>query len=317
MPPTPCTSEDPSPLLWQRLKAEAAQLPLLDVPALCDLVAAVMTDWASNPVAMCAVLAAGVRCGDLPEQVLAQWESRYEFVAAQRAQPAPLETLASTGPAAQGESTPDALHPLLCPIIATIQTCQHRQGRDALAIGRLLVQARELCGRHGLHFEFVLRHIEKQHGIHRASSYLYMKFVECGFPAGLGTAVMKWIVQGFPEGGEPARAIADRALAEQLSLTQLEQRYGDLRRLQSPSKRGSAASERLRDRSFAFDSQQRRDRMTEIRQQKASLRLRRAEIDAELESLDRELVRLLRIEPAAIADGPAAAEHIRLSPRRK
>lgn len=290
-------------LLWQRLKAEVAQHPPLDASSLCDLVEAVMTDWSSNPVAMHKVLRAGVACGDVPDSVLSLWDARFEPSSRPRLAPAnavPPTTLPSTQPAslptapavapssaadATSAADDEALHPLLRPIVTNIETCRSRQGRDALALGRLLTQARVLCDRHGLRFEFFLRYLERQLGIHRASSYLYMKFVECGFPTGLGTAVMKWIVQGFAAGGEPAHSIAQRALVERLSLADLEARYGSLRRPQDPVLRGG---DRTRPTSRRDDTA-RALRLARCQKRRASLLLKRAQLDAELARLDEEL----------------------------
>lgn len=281
------TSDEPSLLLWQRLKAELVHLPLSDEPALCELFAAVMTDWSSNPVAMRKVLLAGVRCADLPESVLRSWDSRCLLAAGSL----------STGPSAAADGAAecpdldgDALHPLLQPIAASIATSAGQPSRDPLAMGRQLLQARALCARYGLNFAFFLRQLARVHGIHRASSYLYMKFAESDFPAGLGIAVMKWIAQGFAAGDAQARAIAQRALVDRLSVAQLEKRYGALRRAHAPSTPDRTAQPRSSaGQAAALDAQS----IAAHQQRRAELLKQRAQIDAELQRLEQALDALL------------------------
>lgn len=293
----PATLDEGRLHLWRQLMAEIASLPAADPQAICDLVANLMIDWSSNPGAMRDVLSTGVSCGELDSQVVTLWESRRSAGNPLGGAEAGRNPTALRPAEAAGGMVPDEahsrLHPALRAIAQALSGGRSRSGRDALATGQKLLQARELCDQHGVNFEFFLQQLDQSLGLHRASAYLYIKFAECEFPLGLGTAVMKWIAQGFPKGGGAARLIAQRALAEGLTLTQLEARFGRLR----PSRAGRGITETRELSRYVAHS----PRGQALLQKKEALSAELQRLENELHAIDQELLQLaLSVDTAAL-----------------
>lgn len=294
----PATLDESHLHLWRQLQAEIVSLPVADPEAICDLIANLMIDWSSNPSAMRDVLVTGVSSGELDSYVVTLWESRRGVGNSSAGAESGHDprALAPSGLSLRPDGSHSRLHPALWPIAQALSAEQGRAGRDALAAGQQLLLARTLCDQHGLNFEFFLQHLDQTLGVHRASAYLYMKFAECEFPPGLGTAVMKWIAQGFPKGGEAARLIAERALAERLTLTQLEARFGRLR--PSRSSRGITESRELSH----YLSHSPRGQV--LLQKKEALLSELQRLEKELQAIEKELLRIALSSDAAAIDPP-------------
>lgn len=295
---TPATLDESRMQRWRQLKEELALLPASDAAGLCDTVAGLMIDWSSNPAAMREVLTTGVACGELNPYVLQLWEARCGADATESASsdssiPEPaLSPLVWSEHGLVGEQ----LHPALRPLAAALLKGHARAGRDALAIGQKLVQARVICEQHGLNFEFFLQQLERTLGLHRASGYLFMKFAEFDFPAGLGTAVMKWIAQGFPK-GSAARLIARQALAERMTLPQLEARFGGLRATRT-GRMGVAQRDLARH--VAHNP-----RGQELMQKKEALLAQQQALETELQAIEQELLQMALSADSVLSSGPA------------
>lgn len=207
-------------LRWVSFIREAGETSLHNSQAVVEIAARLLADWGSNKADMYLLLTHGVQCGALKADVLAMWKARLGdggFYAEDGAPPQPPSAL---------------LPPQLAAIERAIGECNRKQGRQALEMGHKLLLAREQCAHHGYSFEAFLRGLQKSYGINRATCYNNLRIAQWNLPDGLGTAVMKWIVQGFSRGSAAAQQVITAALEEGLTLDVLKARFGQLRRSQ-------------------------------------------------------------------------------------
>ncbi|MFO0575616.1 MAG: hypothetical protein U1A78_16595 [Polyangia bacterium] len=261
--------EDRDLLLWTSFKREACGLCLDEPEQALELAVRLITDWGSNRPDMRRVLLQGIYRGELPEAVLPMWDSRWAQDAAQPDADADERT-----------TQPRGVPPELVPLERAIGECSRKQGRAALELGRHLLAARARCEACGYRFESFLIHLRRLYGINRATCYMYVKFAEWEMPDSLGTAVMKWIVQGFEQGSTEALQVIRAAVEQGLTLEALKVSYGDLRR---PS---AATTRRLAD---AQGGEREPGLREELIQQRQRLLARRAQIEKELCLLDSRL----------------------------
>lgn len=133
---------------------------------------------------------------------------------------------AGTEPSPPRDSTlPAQLHPY----VEAIERFDRKQGRAAVELGAQLCDAQRVCREAEFPFSKFLLYLKKEYGLSRGSCYLYMKYYEWELPMELGSAVMKWIVQGFRRGSPEAQTVIEAAVGEKLTLSALNQRYGVLR----------------------------------------------------------------------------------------
>ncbi len=211
--------DDTHLLLWTSFKREADSVELGDMDAVIETATRLIADWGSNRLDMGCILATGVQQGELPEAVLARWDARWRDIG-------PLEVTPDEDSANRAE---EPLPPELQPFERMIGEYSRKSGQGAQEMGRHLLKAKALCEAGSCSFETFLAQLHRRHGLNRATCYLYLKFAQWDFPPGLGTAVMKWIVQGFERSSAEAQQVIRAALEEALPLYELQSRYDRLR----------------------------------------------------------------------------------------
>lgn len=206
---------------WDEFKHEISGAPLDNPGAVVRAATVLMEDWGSNRAEIRQLLGRGVQCNELTREALdlwdAQWPGGDSAVGA-----APAAAPATDGLAA-------ALPLELRPHETIIVEYSRKQGRGALHVGRQLLAARAQCEACQCGFDAFLTHLGRRHGLNRATCYLFIKFAQWDLPEGLGTAVMKWVVQGFEHGSPLAELVIRAATDERLTLDSLKARYGSLR----------------------------------------------------------------------------------------
>lgn len=270
MPAVETGAEKDQEPLWQSFKREADSVCLDDQNAVIALAVHLIADWGSSRAEMRRILLHGVLAAELKEEVLKGWDARFDRMGSQGA---------TQGPD-QPETQPSPLPPELLPFDRAIGEHSRKHGRGALAMGRELLAARAQCEQCGCGFETFLAYLHRRHGLNRATCYMYMKFAQWELPDGLGTAVMKWIVQGFAQGSMLAQQIIQVAVAEELSLDALQVRYGALRGRTSPQHRTGASSD-----SSALVKKLHRKRQR-LLSQRQKLDDELMDVDAQLKQLD-------------------------------
>lgn len=256
-------------LLWASFKREADELRLEGPDEVIDLAVRLIADWGSNRPDMRRVLSQGACRGELSAEVLLKWDARWADAGT---------SLPDAESAAQG-----ALPAELLPFERAIGECSRRQGHLALELGRQLLAARARCEACGYRFESFLAHVRRHHALNRATCYMYVKFAEWELPDSLGTAVMKWIVQGFERGSADAGRVIRAAVTEGLTLEALKSSYGRLRRARTAAKQQAGAPSALTLRE-------------ELIKERERLLVLRAQLDEELSVLES---RLKSLDPEA------------------
>lgn len=266
--------EDRDVQLWASFKRAASGLPLDEPEAILRLAVRLIADWGSNLADMRRVLLQGRYRNELPEEVIVRWDARW------------MESVPGVeSPTAAPQSDSLQLHGIpaeLLPFERAIGACSRKQGRSALELGRQLLAARERCEACRFRFETFLRHIHRRYGINRATCFLYVKFVEWELPDSLGTAVMKWIVQGFERGSLDALRVIQAAAQDGLTLDALKASYGALRRPRLSSTAQTPKAITLQDE----PAPELREKLLHHRQRLIALR---TQIDEELCSIESRL----------------------------
>ena len=126
------------------------------------------------------------------------------------------------------------LPPSLHPYVEAIARFGRKQGGAAIELGMQLAEAQRVCVETAYRFADFLDYVKRNYGLSRSTCYLYMKYHEWGLPKELGSAVMKWIVQGFAQGSAEAQLVIEAAVSEGLTLAALSSRFGTLRDRMSP-----------------------------------------------------------------------------------
>lgn len=175
-------------------------------------------------------------------------------------------------------SLPQQLHPY----VEAIARFGRKQGWAAAELGAQLCEAQRVCLEAKYRFADFLLYIKREYGLSRGSCYLYMKYHEWGLPKELGSAVMKWIVQGFRKGSPEAQMVIEAAVGEGLTLAVLSQRFGVLRDRVVVDSSGGNAERNARI-------------IARLTQEEQRLRTRQKVIEQRLSEVDRR-IRQLRTE---------------------
>lgn len=295
---------DCNAMLWERCKRRLqdaqAHTPELQLVVLDGL----LPEWCIDGEGMQEILEYGAGRGELSDAMPALWQrqrQQQQQDAESRGAPqilfvSPPADLPPGPPEAEPRGTADNPHPhgvlptALQPFARAIGEYSRKQGRAALQLGRQLCSARETCRLHALSFPAFLQHLRHSYGLSRGTCYLYMKYCEWNFPDGLGSAVMKWIVQGFAPGSADAEQVINAAASENLTLAALEDRFGALRDKQLPD-----AATDSQGAALSAPASARAVRRVERSLQR--LHQRRRSLDAQIECAEQHLRRLRGEKP--------------------
>lgn len=286
---------DCNAILWDRCKKRLIETRAQTPETLVVAVEGLLPEWCIDGEGMHQILEHATGRGELPQEVLSLWTARLSQLREEVAASAPAHAFVDESlsavvaehvgmrmplPAHVEDTVPGSLPAPLWPFARAIGECSRKQGRAALQLGRQLCSARDACLRNQLSFRDFLGYLRQHFGLNRGTCYLYMKYCEWNFPDGLGSAVMKWIAQGFIQGTPEATQVI-HAASEGLTLAQLTQRFGSVRDRQQEQQTQKAASNERTPRMIK--------RLEKDRQR---LLERRLDIDTRLKSLESRLLQL-------------------------
>ena len=261
---------------WERSRSRmttAAQTGPESVLSVCE---ELLSEWSCTGEQLGGLLEFAVAQGELETSLPSLWRTRLrEF---RRSPPGPATVLPTDAPPRRDCPLP----PLLHPYVEAIERFERKQGRAALELGAQLCDAQRVCREAEFRFVDFLLYIKKEYGLSRGSCYLYMKYHEWALPKELGSAVMKWIVQGFRRGSAEAQMVIDAAVDEGLTLAGLNQRFGALR-------------DRVLLRAGDADSRHSAQIIARLTREERRLRAKQQEIEQRLSEVDRR-IRQLRTE---------------------
>lgn len=226
-------------VLWERCRPHMQHAVKAGTEAWIALADSLLPEWCIDGEAMQDVLAQGVQQGVLPSDTLGVWLAHVRdrqsaltpdcAVLSQAVDAVPVET---PPPSARGDcfdglgsDVHEPLPAMLRPVARAIGEFSRKKGHIALQMGRKLCEARRICRRTGCRFADFLEHLRRCYGLNRGTCYLYMKYADWNLPDGLGSAVMKWIVQGFQRGSPKAASVIEAAVQHNLTLAELSARF--------------------------------------------------------------------------------------------
>lgn len=248
----------------------AAQMGPESVLSVCE---ELLSEWSCTGEQLGGLLEFAVSQGELETSLPGLWRTRLmEF---RRSPPGPSTSLPTDAQPRRDCPLP----PLLHPYVEAIERFERKQGRAALELGAQLCDAQRVCREAEFRFADFLLYIKKEYGLSRGSCYLYMKYHEWALPKELGSAVMKWIVQGFRRGSAEAQMVIDAAVDEGLTLAGLNQRYGALR-------------DRVLLRTGDVDSRHSAQIIARLTREERRLRAKQQEIEQRLSEVDRRIRQL-------------------------
>ena len=261
---------------WERCRlrmSTAAQTGQESVLSVCE---ELLSEWSCAGEQLHGLLEFAVARGELEPALPGLWRAR--LMAFRRSSSGPCPARPTDPRSLCDGSLPQQLHPY----VEAIARFGRKQGWAAAELGAQLCDAQRVCLEAKYRFADFLLYIKREYGLSRGSCYLYMKYHEWGLPKELGSAVMKWIVQGFRKGSPEAQMVIEAAVGEGLTLAVLSQRFGVLRDRVVVDSSGGNAERNARI-------------IARLTQEEQRLRTRQKVIEQRLSEVDRR-IRQLRTE---------------------
>lgn len=275
---------------WERCRervTSAAQQSTESVLLVCE---SLLSEWSCTGEQLLSVLEVGVAIRELDSSLPEHWRMHLQSMRlpVTGAKPQPAEELATL---------PSCPLPLpLHRYVVAIERFGRKQGGAAIEVGKQLCDAQRVCSQAAYRFADFLDYVKQNYGLSRSTCYLYMKYHQWELPNVLGSAVMKWIVQGFQPGSPDAQTVIEAAVSEGLTLAALSTRFGHLRdQVQiGTSKSADGTNQKIIQR---------------LTKQEQRLRAKQREIERRLEGVTRRL-RQLQLGLPDGQDSSALTHHI-------